>query len=113
MTEVILLYADGDVRAIDLDPSRGDVLRNLTGATTLGTINLRELGLTLWIDDEGLLRDLPLNLAGTLLVWGTGRRPVHPVVGTVVVVGLTHDGGYVDVPDDLLSLFAHAPQAAP
>jgi hypothetical protein len=105
MTGALILYADGSVRYNDLDLDRDDVVRALLDAPQTADLDLDDLRLRLVFDGLGLGVERPLNLAATILVYGTGRRPTHPIVGDVLVLGLTVDGDATDVPDDLLDLF--------
>jgi len=105
MTDGLVVYADGQVRLNAIDLDRADVVLALLHANAATTLDLPDLATRLVVNGTGLGDERPLNLAATLLVYGTGRRPTHPIAGDVLVLGLTPDGDPTDVRDDLLSLF--------
>jgi hypothetical protein len=112
MTFVLVLYAeDAEVRLVDVDVDRRDVLLGLLDTDAFSTYNFPELGSQLLLDDHGLRKKKPVNLAATMLIYGSGRRPLYPFLGDVILLGLTVDGETSDPPEDLLYLFDPATTA--
>jgi hypothetical protein len=106
MTTGLLLYPDGEIREIDVDTSRADVISSYLHAETVDTIRVHASAVLLV--DRYATRDVaPLNMYASLLVFASRPGPFHGVNGTTILFGLGADGEWTDVPDVLLGLFAH------
>lgn len=107
MTIGLLLYPDGEIREIDVDPSRADVISTyLNNAETVDEIRVHA-GAVLLVDRFATRDVAPLNMYASLLVFAARPGPFHGVNGTTILFGLDPDGEWTDVPDALLGLFAH------
>lgn len=101
MTRCLVLRYDG--RAEHLDANGTTAMAAAIGADYLDIVNLRDVGLSIAVDDLGLYRRLPVNHAATAMLHATGRILAHPLVGDVVVFGLDpNTGETLDAPADLL-----------
>lgn len=84
-----LIRADGSTMAL---PKRQSMewLRQLIGADTLDTVNLRHLGRpthVMLVDDNGHAKGRPVNAEATRLYLANCRPgTVHEIVGDVVIV---------------------------
>jgi hypothetical protein len=105
MTSALAFHADGEVRHLDLDLERADLLHSVLGTGQTDVFRLPELGCAILYDELSLVANTRLNLPVSLLLYGSRRRPLHPLHGPVLIVGLTGDDLLTDVPDDLLHLF--------
>lgn len=103
----LIVYADGSIYLNDLDVDRVDVLLDVIAASSdsVETVDLPDLSLRVILDPLGRSEGRGLNPWATGLLYGSGRRPMHAIVGDVILVGVTADGAAADVPDDLLALF--------
>lgn len=73
----------------------GDTLVNLIRETVGGPfdcVTLRQLGLTMWVHDEGKLLDQPLNPFGTIL-WNAEFNSTDVIVGNILITGGTDAEG--------------------
>ena len=103
MSGVLIAYADGAIYADDLDLDREEIVLHTITGSDLGILDLDRLRLRILYDAGPW--DRPFNLTATLLLYGSGRRPAHPVRGDVLIVGLDADGAPTDAPDDLADMF--------
>lgn len=107
MTTALLLYTDGEIREIDLDPTRGDVILALLDTTTADEIEIDdEPDRVVFMFDRYSTRDVaPLNVYATLYVFASRREPFHGVHGDVLLLGRTVDGAWTDAPEPLVEIF--------
>lgn len=71
-------------------------------------IDLPDVGITIYVNEEGLLRQLPFNPRATFLWWyhQAEARQQTMLVGNALVVGLPdRSGESTDVPDAVAELF--------
>lgn len=94
-----------EVRLVDLDPDRTDVIRAYLGTTEIVFLPLDRCRLILLIGGDPFLDGGPINLPATLLAYGAGRPGPDPIRGPVLVFGLGRDNELADVPEDVLGLF--------
>jgi hypothetical protein len=92
-----------EVRLVDLDPDRVDVVRHILGESTFG-LDLPRIACRL-IMRADVDQDVYLNLPATFLAYGAGRTGPDPIRGPVLLFGV-EDGALTDVPDEFLALFA-------
>jgi hypothetical protein len=105
VTTALVLYPDGEIREIDVDTTRTDVLLSYLDASTFDVIRIHAHAILLV--DRFATRDVaPLNMYASFLVFAARPGPFHGVNGATVLFGLDPDGEWTDVPDDLLGLFA-------
>lgn len=105
MTNALLLYTDGEIREVDVDPTRADVLSAYLHSESIDRIRIHS-GAVLLIDRYATRDVAPLNMYASLLVFAARPGPFHAVNGATILFGLDADGDLADVPDDLLALFA-------
>lgn len=92
-----------EVRLVDLDRDRSDVIRNLLGGVYF-TLDLPGARLGLLIREDAD-RETYLNLPATFLAYGAGRIGPDPIRGPVLLFGIDQDGQHTDVPEPFLALF--------
>ena len=102
MVQGIIIPADNTA---PLTASRLDSLENYMRAVGgwIEAVDIPDLGVTLYVNEEGLIRDLPFNRRATFL-WRFHVRQARNarLVGDVAVVGLTDDEGEnTELPSDL------------
>lgn len=102
MVEGIIIPADNSapLRTVTLD-SLEDYQRVVGG--WIEAVDTPDLGVTMYVDEEGLIRDLPFNRRATFL-WRFHLPQAHDarLVGDVAVVGLTDDEGEnTELPSEL------------
>lgn len=71
-------------------------------------IDLPDVGITIYVNEEGLLRQLPFNPRATFLWWyhQAAARQQTMLVGNAIVVGLPDQRGEsTDVPESVAELF--------
>lgn len=71
-------------------------------------VDIPALGITVYVNEEGLLRQLPLNSRATFMWWYHVPTSRHyaMLVGDAVVVGRANQSGVdTDVPADVIELF--------
>ena len=107
MTVGLVLYADGEIREIDLDPQRADVVAATLNAAEIVEIPLDTIEPTVLATDLYATRDVaPVNVLATFLVFAVRRRnsqPFHGIYGgAALLFGLDADDQWTDVPDHLL-----------
>ena len=85
--EMVIYRVDGTSQTVpDSGGYQGDTIRRLIGADSLDTVNLRD-GRTMYVDDLGHQKGLPVNQKGTQLYHAICRPgTTHVIVGDVVVV---------------------------
>ena len=103
----LVLYTDGEIREIDLDPTRRDVLLGLLDAEETAEISVpSDTGSVVFLIDPYATRDVaPLNVYATLYVFASRRRPFHGVNGTVLLLARNDDGDWADAPEPLVDVF--------
>lgn len=72
-------------------------------------VEVPALGITVYVNEEGLLRQLPSNIRVALLCsnWSPEVRPGRELLGNAVIVGYRDaSGAATDVPASVLSLLA-------
>jgi hypothetical protein len=104
VTTALVLYPDGEIREVDVDTTRTDVLLSYLDASTYDTIRIHS-GAVLLVDRYATRDVAPLNMYASMLVFAARPGPFHGVNGATVLFGLDADGQWSDVPDDLLALF--------
>jgi hypothetical protein len=69
-------------------------------------VDIPDLGITIYVNEEGLLRHLPFNSRASFLWWfHVPHARQAMLVGNAVIVGMPDENGdNTDVPDELLSL---------
>jgi hypothetical protein len=103
MTTGLLLYPDHEIREIDLDLDRGDVVCEILDATDPLAVALNTVSPTVLLVDKFATRDTrPTNLLATFLVFAVRREPFHGVNGTALLLGVDVDDAWTDVPDYLV-----------
>ncbi|OZD38961.1 hypothetical protein CH252_30820 [Rhodococcus sp. 06-1477-1B] len=103
MVQGIIIPADNTA------PLTTDTLNSLEDAQRavggwIEAVDIPELGVTIYVNEEGLIRDLPFNRRATFL-WRFHVPQAHDarLVGDVAVVGMTDDEGEnTELPKDLL-----------
>jgi hypothetical protein len=103
MVQGIIIPADNTapLKAATLD-SLEDYRQAVGG--WIEAVDIPDLGVTMYVNEEGLIRDLPFNRRATFL-WQFHVPQAHDarLVGDVAVVGLTDDEGEsTELPDNLL-----------
>ncbi|SIS19789.1 DUF3846 domain-containing protein [Microbacterium sp. RURRCA19A] len=102
MVQGIIIPADNTapLRAAILD-SLEDYQRAVGG--WIEAVDIPDLGVTIYVNEEGLIRDLPFNRRATFL-WRFHVPQARDarLVGDIVVVGLADDDGEnTELPEDL------------
>jgi hypothetical protein len=98
----ILFTPDGAVSVVQR-PTQQDTLRWLYGTIGCHTVDVVELGdgLSLWLDDEGLLTESPrLNLPATALAASFGDLRQGLYGPAVLLGGTTEDGDTLGLSDE-------------
>lgn len=120
------MFDEGDVRAlvvpdaappylIDVLPELPE-LSALIGGGILENVSMdREFNRHAYIDDEGKLKSLPINVCATLLVdtYRPGFRNVDVIAGPAVFLGGTPDGEEASVPQDVIDACTKISGVAP
>jgi hypothetical protein len=104
VTAALVLYTDGEIREVDVDATRADVLTSYLDAETYDPIRVHA-GAVLLVDRYATRDVAPLNVYASLLVFAARPGAFHGVNGTAILFGLDPDGEWTDVPTDLLALF--------
>jgi hypothetical protein len=103
VTTGLLLYPDHEIREVDVDLDRPDVVCQLLDTTDPVTIDLDTVSPTVLVVDSYATRDVrPTNLLATFLVFAVRREPFHGVNGIALLVGVDLDESLTDVPDYLV-----------
>lgn len=100
----LILYPDGEIRNVDVDPGRPDVLAAYLDSEVVDPVRIHS-GAVLLVDRYATRDVAPLNVYASLLMFAAHPGPFHGVNGTTILFGLDADGQWCDVPDDLLDLF--------
>lgn len=95
----VLVDVFGDVRLVEVDPDRRDLILALLDADDVHPVNAPGR-LTLLVDAHGARHGRRLNLSATFLLY-----PRDPVRGDVLVFGRGEGGTLTDVPDEFLLVF--------
>lgn len=87
-----IVRTDHTTEVIDLEAGEGE-LRQLQKAVDglVQPLDLQE-NITMWVNEEGLLRDLPLNLMPTMLFKEMFDQTT-PILGDVIFTGGTDEEG--------------------
>jgi hypothetical protein len=104
MTTALILYTDGEIREIDVDPERPDVLAAYLDSQMVDPVRIHS-GAVLLVDRYSTRDVAPLNMYASLLIFAARPGPFHGINGTTILFGLDADGQWSDVPDELLDLF--------
>lgn len=80
----------------------------------IDAVDIPGLGITIYVNEEGLLRHLPFNSRASFLWWyHVPQARQAMLVGNAVVVGSPdHDGEITDVPDEVINLLTSAGEYA-
>ncbi|NLG22213.1 MAG: DUF3846 domain-containing protein [Actinomycetales bacterium] len=95
----LLIAEDGEIAEVDL--SATDTLRTMyqvIGCSSVDVVRLTT-NLDMWIDDEGMITDRPVNVLATLLARHFGRT-YQPYCGPALLGGMTDDGDTINLTDD-------------
>lgn len=99
----LLLYTDGEIREVDLDPTRTDVLCRLLDTTAVDVVEIDEEAA--FLIDRYSTRDIaPLNVYASLYLFASHREPFHGLHGTILLLGRTPDGEFDDAPEPLVEI---------
>lgn len=107
MTTGLVLYPDGEIREVDLDPGRPDVLAvalNAEGEALRVDLSPR---LVLFVDRWATRDAAPVNVYASLMELSAAHHahePTHGINGPALLFGRTVDGEIVDVGDGVLEL---------
>jgi hypothetical protein len=87
---------------LEIDPDRTyPALKNYCrGAIDVVTITFGGQRADLWVNDEGLINGMPLNVPASMLAG-------MPLFGPVVIAGTDDEGETINAPEALLNYFAH------
>ena len=101
MARALELATDG--RLIEHDFSESDALSFLQGAVDglVEHLSFPVDGVDAWINEEGKIKDLDLNLIGTTIM--LANRAIYPgdyIVGSLVLTGSGLDGETLGLTDD-------------
>ncbi|MFD8962436.1 DUF3846 domain-containing protein [Streptomyces caelestis] len=88
----LALYADGTFQMIDWPTTRTlQTLYTEIGCQNVTAVDMTD-DLTMWLDDEGLITGLPVNVGATALY--AAHRPPHQLYhGTAIITGGTDRHG--------------------
>lgn len=106
---VIPAEIDEPIRLHQLDPDSMTDYHDLVGGN-FQLLHLFRPQATLYVNEEGKLLDLPVNLRATALLWVHNRsfRGHDMIVGDAFIVGPgDDDGDDLPVPDELVDLLLH------
>lgn len=102
MTKAAILYTDGTMEVKDLTEFKQ--YQEAIGGWLTGVKLFTAMGddyAYMYVDDEGLLKDLPQNSVAGGISFMMGNTPY--LMGTAIVVGPADDEGYnIDIPESLL-----------
>lgn len=105
MSEVKTLKAlritpDGDGEVITVKTALGP-MKDAIGGGHIECVTIAGVAY-LYVDEEGKLKGLPVNLPASALAHGLGWPPGDMLCGPVVFFGIARDGNEADVPVDVL-----------
>lgn len=97
-----LIYVDSD-----------DEYRRIVGGW-IEAVDVPVLGISIYVNEEGLVRRLPFNARASAVWWAnSGRLPNAMLVGDAVVVGYPdEDGNVTDVPAETVELLTQPQEYA-
>lgn len=100
MEIAIIITTDNEIREVALpDGEDGLTMLRMLQESVGGYIEHMSLnGLDMYVNEEGLLYNLPYNPVATWLQSGEGYDGI--IVGNVIVTGSNDDGDTVGIPDD-------------
>lgn len=89
----VTIDIDGDAKAVQWDPTTSDTLRHLQQAVggLVDAVTLHE-SVTMWVNDEGVLRGMPINLVASSLARDLGTTH-QPYFGPIIFTGGCDDEG--------------------
>lgn len=90
MKEALRVNTDFTTEVLDLSSNEYEQLRDTVGGL-IQAVDLRQ-GLTIWVNEEGKLIDLPVNVIGTHL-WEKSFGMTDVIVGNCVFTGNADDEG--------------------
>lgn len=112
MIRGIVIPASMEVPPQRFDASLSDAIGEAVGGL-MEAVDLPKLGITMYVNDSGLVERLPLNRRATWLLWQQVRSAWDRtyLVGDVVLVGLADDEGEdTSLPSDFEELVFDARQ---
>jgi hypothetical protein len=116
VTAAIRIPVTGPLEDVDAPVDDPRLLADCCGAPWLDFITARAYGVIIGVDDEGLLKGLPINPRATgLMAWLRGSAEVTgivpPLVGPALVFGIDEAGESVDIPPLVADLLHTADEA--
>ena len=91
----IVIPVDGEVREVEVDGL--DDMRGAIGCEWIEGVTLRQA--RMYVNEEGLLRGLPVNPRASALYLFTHRFLPTPIVGDALILGpIINDGEDSDIP---------------
>jgi hypothetical protein len=100
------------LRLEEIDPTDLNAYRRLVGDASIEVVNLERPDASLYMDEEGKLKELPVNERLTAFAWvhqSALRHRQDPVVGPGFIVGpADREGVDQTVPEDLVNLLIGA-----
>lgn len=106
MMRAIVVPADPDEPLRELDTAVPDAVGTAVGGF-MEAVDLFDLGITIYVNESGLLQHLPFNSRASFLWWhyALGGRRRSTLVGDAVIVGLPDgDGSDTEVPSEAWEL---------
>lgn len=94
MVQGIIIPVDTDEPLRGIDTAQPDAIANAVGGL-MEAVDLYDLGVTVYVNESGLLRHLPFNSRASFLWWYhvPSARQRALLVGDAVIVGLPDDNG--------------------
>ena len=108
MSKALFVSTSGKVEVRDFTrETEYEVIRTAVGGY-IEAVTLRDLDLTLWVNEEGKLNGLAPNTFGTAL-WVSNYGLTDLIVGDILITGGTDDEGYsVGLTEDELKFLLQA-----
>ena len=115
MIKAIVITVDGLQK--DIEISEDTSLKTLQDAVGGFIQAIDLLGLTMWINEEGKIDDLPFNPFATIL-WEAAFGKTDVILGDIVLTGLPDDeGNLTDIPQAFVDMVLvpsyHSPEDCP
>jgi hypothetical protein len=107
-TKAIVITTNGHARLVLIDDSDG--ISRLIGcemfdAISLGKFGTEKTAVDMFVDDEGILNDLPANMSATHLAMMVSGRPFSPIRGDAVIIGADESTGEtIDCPNEMVCM---------
>jgi hypothetical protein len=107
-TKAIVITTNGHARLVLIDDADG--ISRLIGcemfdAISLGKFGTEKTAVDMFVDDEGILNDLPANMSATNLAMMVSGRPFSPIRGDAVIIGADESTGEtIDCPNEMVSM---------